>query len=247
MRKIKYTKEVLEGYVKNSLTIMDVVRKTGLQANCSNHRHIKNRLLFYNIDFSHFKGASARKGTIIGPKKHWTEILVAKPINTRTQGKKLKNALIRMGRPYICVGCKNDGKWADSNLTLQVDHINNINSDNRPENLQFMCPNCHSVKTERYRQEKRIFPQNFCKCGEKISRTTNVCRKCYFESRETYKPRIKIRKVERPPKEELEKLVWEKPFTRIGIDYNVSDNAIRKWCLYYNITNFPPRGHFIKK
>jgi len=29
-------------------------------------------------------------------------------------------------------------------LVLQVDHINGLHHDYRPENLRFLCPNCHS-------------------------------------------------------------------------------------------------------
>lgn len=53
--------------------------------------------------------------------------------------------------------------------------------------------------------------------------------------KEFLKSCIDRRKVERPTKEILEKLIIEKPFTEIGKLYNVSDNSIRKWCKYYNI------------
>ena len=43
------------------------------------------------------------------------------------------------------------------------------------------------------------------------------------------------RKVDRPSKEELEKLIKEKPFTRIAEQYCVSDKAITKWCKYYGL------------
>lgn len=45
---------------------------------------------------------------------------------------------------YECSICKNNGFWNDKELTLQLDHINGIRSDNRLENLRFLCPNCHS-------------------------------------------------------------------------------------------------------
>jgi hypothetical protein len=46
--------------------------------------------------------------------------------------------------PYYCARCNNTGRWNDTSLTLQLDHINGIRSDNRIENLRWLCPNCHS-------------------------------------------------------------------------------------------------------
>jgi hypothetical protein len=43
------------------------------------------------------------------------------------------------------------------------------------------------------------------------------------------------RKVERPSKEELEKLIYIKTFTQIGKDFGVSDNAVKKWCKSYGL------------
>lgn len=43
------------------------------------------------------------------------------------------------------------------------------------------------------------------------------------------------RKVERPSKEELLKLIKEQPFTRIGEQYGVSDRAVANWCKRYGI------------
>lgn len=34
--------------------------------------------------------------------------------------------------------------WNGENLTFQVDHKNGDPSDNDPDNLQLVCPNCHS-------------------------------------------------------------------------------------------------------
>jgi 5-methylcytosine-specific restriction endonuclease McrA len=35
-------------------------------------------------------------------------------------------------------------EWHGKPITLQLDHINGINNDNRYENLRLICPNCHS-------------------------------------------------------------------------------------------------------
>ena len=46
--------------------------------------------------------------------------------------------------PYEC--CHNCGltEWLSGKLLLELDHINGDNTDNRLENLRFLCPNCHS-------------------------------------------------------------------------------------------------------
>ncbi|HRQ38671.1 MAG TPA: HNH endonuclease signature motif containing protein [Chloroflexota bacterium] len=32
-------------------------------------------------------------------------------------------------------------------MKLVLDHINGVNGDNRPKNLQFLCPNCNSQQS----------------------------------------------------------------------------------------------------
>lgn len=44
---------------------------------------------------------------------------------------------------YKCAKC-GLYEWNGLPLSLELDHINGINSDNRIENLRFLCPNCHS-------------------------------------------------------------------------------------------------------
>lgn len=34
--------------------------------------------------------------------------------------------------------------WNGKPLNLILDHINGVNTDNRPENLRYVCPNCNS-------------------------------------------------------------------------------------------------------
>ncbi|PLZ99338.1 hypothetical protein CEN50_07605 [Fischerella thermalis CCMEE 5268] len=58
--------------------------------------------------------------------------------------------------------------------------------------------------------------------------------------------RIHTRKVERPSKAELQKLVWERPTTQIAKDFGVSDKAVEKWCKVYGVEK-PPRGYWVKK
>jgi hypothetical protein len=56
---------------------------------------------------------------------------------------------------------------------------------------------------------------------------------------------LKMRKVERPSKEELQKLLWEKPTLQLAKQFGVSDKAVEKWSKLYGLTK-PPRGYWAK-
>lgn len=47
-------------------------------------------------------------------------------------------------------------------------------------------------------------------------------------------------------KEELERLVFEKPVYKIGEQYGLSDNAVHRWIKKWKIET-PPKGYFLKK
>lgn len=67
-------------------------------------------------------------------------------------------------------------------------------------------------------------PELFCSmCGNPITSysKTGLCQDCW---------KIKQRKQERPSREELKAMIRTMPFTTISKKYNVTDNAIRKWC-----------------
>ncbi len=46
-------------------------------------------------------------------------------------------------RGYKCEVCGIDS-WNGKEITLHVDHVNGDPSNNHPENLRLICPNCHS-------------------------------------------------------------------------------------------------------
>ena len=89
---------------------------------------------------------------------------------------------------------------------------------------------------------KRPKLQRKCKkCGKPISKDSEsgLCRDCYNKSRvEKNKANLPV------SREQLKFLIRTLPFTKIGQKYNVTDNAIRKWCDKFNL---PRKVSDIKK
>jgi Zn finger protein HypA/HybF involved in hydrogenase expression len=50
---------------------------------------------------------------------------------------------------YEC-SCCNISEWNGKSIVLEIDHIDGNSENNRPENLRFICPNCHS-QTDTYK------------------------------------------------------------------------------------------------
>lgn len=142
-----YTKELLEPLVKDSFSVAQVCKKLGIRPDGSSSSMIKRKLINYNIDFSHFRGAGANfginhKGGFV--RKKWQDVLTPQKDGHKYNHRKLHNALQDMGRPYLCEGCGLKANWCDKVLVLHIDHINGDSYDHRPENLRYLCPNCHS-------------------------------------------------------------------------------------------------------
>lgn len=57
---------------------------------------------------------------------------------------------------YKCSFCGNIGKWLDTEMSLELDHINGINNDNRIENLRYLCPNCHAITKTYCGKNKKV-------------------------------------------------------------------------------------------
>jgi 5-methylcytosine-specific restriction endonuclease McrA len=54
---------------------------------------------------------------------------------------------------YKCESCKIES-WLEKDITLEVHHIDGNASNNILENLEFLCPNCHS-QTDTFRAKNK--------------------------------------------------------------------------------------------
>lgn len=105
---------------------------------------IKKRVLKLGLDTSHFTRARSIRIQNIGKSRYTLEEILVK-YSEYSSNDRLKRRLVSSGLlKYECGNCKNQGEWCGQKLSLQLDHKNGINNDNRLKNLRFLCPNCHS-------------------------------------------------------------------------------------------------------
>ena len=85
-------------------------------------------------------------------------------------------------------------------------------------------------------EELKTHKVYYCKnCGAIVSTGNEYCLQCAHKMR---------RKVERPTRETLKEQIRTIPFVKIAQIYGVTDNAVRKWCIKYNL---PSKVKDIKK
>ena len=151
----KYSKEWLEELCKDSYSLAEVLRKAGRKQAGGNQATLKKKIEEFNIDISHFTGQLWNKGktaqtdsrlaaAVKNQEKYSLEEIFVENSPITQHG--LRGYIERYNiLDYKCDKCGCDGNWQDGQISLELDHINGINNDNRIENLHYLCPNCHAL------------------------------------------------------------------------------------------------------
>jgi len=148
MKYTKYTRELLEPVVMSSNSFSQVCKKLGKKPVGAMWELIKSKVHLFDIDTSHFTGQAFHTGYNHTGKaqKRTPEKLLTEGKIRREPGRRLREALLEIGRTDCCAECGLTGDWNGKPITLEVDHIDWDWSNCRPENLQLLCPNCHSQR-----------------------------------------------------------------------------------------------------
>ncbi len=216
------TKQQLIDLIEKSHSLADMLRNLEMDPRSCYYKVLRERLEHFHLD-----PQFAKRGNNFGRSRKLEEILVKNSTYNRVC---LKNRLIKAGLlEYKCNICGLGPEWNGQPLSLQIDHINGVNTDNRLKNLRIICPNCHS-QTETYcgkklkKENRKRDERKKCTCGKSIWPESNMCKSC--NSQKHAKRKFEV------SKEELERLVFEDrlSYVKIGKQFGVSDNAIRKRC-----------------
>lgn len=135
-----------------------------------------------------------------------------------------------------------------SNEKLEVNHKDLDKSNNCLNNLEWVTKSenlRHYTSSDIFKSKKTIHSVN-CSFCKNVFETTRIdikfcsdsCQKDYFENRKNGISNIPI------SKNDLYNLLKYNSFLTVGNSFNVSDNAIRKWCKRLDI---PHKASYYKK
>ena len=222
--------------IEASLSASEALRRLELRAAGGNFAQLRKYAALYGISTEHFDPNAARIASRAGRSlRPLEEILVAESTYSRHH---LKERLYREGlKERRCEECGQGEQWRGRTMALILDHVNGVPNDHRLENLRVLCPNCNATLDTH--------------CGRNARRPVRQCEHCEreFQPREERQrfcslpcgwrsprrkgPRHDLRRVERPPYDELVAMIAADGYEATGRRFGVSGNAVRKWRMAY--------------
>lgn len=150
------TDEEFKLIVKDSNSYSDICRRLGLREAGGNISTVKKRISKLNLDISHFYSKPLKKTTLTKD-----EIFTVTETGSRSvASERIKSTLLGDNmKPYKCECCGNT-EWNDLPIPLQLHHKDGNFRNNTLENLQLLCPNCHSLTDNYCGRNKKSPSQN---------------------------------------------------------------------------------------
>lgn len=143
----------LQDIINKSTTYKEVLEKLGYEnAVGSAYRTLKEYIKEAGLDTSNLTHRTSTPFTPNTDEQVFCE-------NSKVTQSCLRNRVLKKQViPYVCAICGQPPEWNGKPLTLTLDHKNGNRTDNRLENLQFVCPNCdHQQSTFCSKNKQRYY------------------------------------------------------------------------------------------
>lgn len=137
----KYTNDDIVIYSKEVKSLAGLLKKLGLKPSGGNYDNIRRKISKLKIDTSHWTGQA------------WNKNQRTKDWNKYVKNSNLKSHLIKE-RGAKCEHCSLT-IWVNRPIPLELHHIDGNRINNNKDNLQLLCPNCHSL-TDNFRNKKHL-------------------------------------------------------------------------------------------
>lgn len=227
--------ELLEKFIKEHKTIVEISNIFSISRNTLRH-YLELLNIEYHGVYTNYEIEDYLSNKI--------------PINAPILRKKLIKCGLKEEKCEMC----GMSEWMGYKIPLELHHKNGDHHDNRLENLEVLCSNCHSIK-HNYSQHKKK-----CKnCGKEFATNFNQQKFCSKECKENFKKAKFQKKCEncgkffltnrsnqhycctecgheatkilKVTKEDLiESFKIHKTYLGVSKQYGVSDKAVYKWC-----------------
>ena len=128
----RMTKPELQEQANKVVSIAGLIKLLGYKNEAGGtYSVVKKYLQLYEIDTTHWKGQAWSKDKKL---KDWSKYATYQSIKRH----------LMVERGHRCEGC-GLSEWKNHKITIELHHVDGNRTNNLPENLELLCPNCHAM------------------------------------------------------------------------------------------------------
>ena len=144
--------ELVKRAVAEAMSYTDAVQTLGLRPVGRNIKTLQKYITIYEIDTSHFAPHKAKSKL----RNAFALEDILSGAYPQYQSNMLRRRMISEGAiENICSECGQLPTHNGKELVLQLDHIDGNNRNHKRDNLQLLCPNCHT-QTDTWGNKTRL-------------------------------------------------------------------------------------------